>query len=65
MASIPQHKRMAMGQKVTGMKKGGSVTSPRSMNPAPTGKGVPQSPITTQKATNGLPGMKKGGSCSG
>lgn len=65
MASISQHKRMAMGEKVSGMKKGGKVSAPKMMNPAPNmnKSGMPQSPITTQKATNGLPGMKKGGRC--
>jgi hypothetical protein len=68
MASISQHKRMAMGEKVTGMKKGGAVAGPaRSMNAAPNMNktGIPQNPLTTQKANNGIPGMKKGGSMKG
>lgn len=70
---ISQHKKMAMGTKVTGMKKGGIVAAPKApkqmmpFNSAPAtamGRktGMPQSPITTEKATNSIPGMKKGGS---
>lgn len=56
-SGLSQHKRMAMGK---GFAKGGSV-------PAPGGKplktGIPDSPITKSKMGNGIPGMKKGGSC--
>lgn len=52
---MSQHKRMAEGQKV-GFKTGGSV-------PKPLKTGVPDSPITKAKMANGIPGMKKGGSC--
>lgn len=65
MAYIGQHKRMAMGEKVTGMKKGGAVAPAKNLNPAPNmnKSGIPQNPMVTQKANNGIPGMKKGGKC--
>ena len=52
MSAIPQHKRMAMGEKVTGMKKGGAVKT-----------GIPDSPMEKVKRQNGIPGMKAGGPC--
>lgn len=52
---IPQHKRMAMGQRDVGFKKGGFVT--------PVKKGVPDSPLEKGKRANGVPGMKHGGKC--
>lgn len=50
---IPQHTRMAMGEKLTGqaLKKGGRVT------------GMPMNPITKARRSNGIPGMKDGGKC--
>lgn len=48
---IPQHKRMAMGQKLAS---GGSVLK----------TGIPDSPIEKSKRNNGIPGFKKGGSIS-
>ncbi len=53
MSMIPQHKRMAMGEKV-GMKKGGSVKT-----------GIPDSPMEKVKRQNGIPGMKSGGKVKG
>lgn len=42
-----------MGQKVTGMKKGGLI------------KGLPESPLTTAKRSNDIPGYKAGGKAMG
>lgn len=52
--AIPQHKRLAMGDKV-GFKKGGSVGGQLLKT------GIPDSPIETARRNNGIPGMKKGG----
>jgi len=56
MDKVPQHKRMAMGEKV-GFKKGGAV-APRLLK-----TGTPDSPLEKAKRANGIPGMKKGGKC--
>jgi hypothetical protein len=58
-SNIPQHKRMAMGEK-PGFKRGGSV-SPSSTKPLKSG--MKDSPLETVKRNNGIPGMKKGGAC--
>lgn len=63
MDATPQHKRMAMGQKVTGMKSGGPVMPSMPMAQSARKTGIPDSPITKVKAANGIPGMKKGGKC--
>lgn len=56
--AIPQHKRLAMGDKV-GFKKGGSM----GMGGAKLLKtGIPDSPIEMARRSNGIPGMKNGGS---
>lgn len=52
-SSIPQHKRLAMGQ---GYKKGGSVQAPKNLK-----TGIPDTPIEKAKRANGVPGMKNGG----
>lgn len=52
MSAIPQHKRIAMGEAVTGMKKGGLVTRKT---------GIPDTPLEGVKRKNGIPGMKSGG----
>lgn len=51
MSAIPQHKRLAMGEKVSGMKNGGPVRK----------TGIPDSPLETVKRKNSVPGMKSGG----
>jgi len=53
--AIPQHKRMAMGQKDIGFAKGGAVETKLLKT------GIPTSPITDAKRANGIPGMKRGG----
>lgn len=53
---VPQHKRMAMGDKV-GFKSGGMVSSPLRST------GKPITPLTAAKRRNGVPGMKGGGAC--
>ena len=75
MASGPmnQHKRMASGEKITGMKKGGSVKGMPmpAANPAsppdefwfsgsryaPPKTGISEPPITKVKRVNGIPGV--------
>ena len=52
--TTPQHKRMAMGERV-GFKSGGLVQS------KPLKTGIPDSPIEVAKRANGIPGMKTGG----
>jgi len=61
--NISQHKRMAMGQQVTGMKKGGPVVKPAPMTAPIPKTGMRNSPIENVKRVNGVPGMKKGGKC--
>lgn len=61
--AIPLHKKLAMGQP-TGYKSGGIVRTPvgaGAMVPKPSGS--MRNPLTTAKMNNGVPGMKKGGSC--
>lgn len=55
-SAIPQHKRMAMGQKPAGYKAGGLIKPGRDT-------GFKDTPIEKAKRANGIPGMKKGGSC--
>lgn len=55
-SSIPQHKRMAMGQKPQGYKTGGLVRPTRDT-------GLQDTPLEKAKRANGIPGMKKGGHC--
>lgn len=56
-SNIPMHKRNAMGQRV-GFKTGGSVGG------VPLRKtGLPDTPQENARRRNGVPGMKKGGSC--
>jgi hypothetical protein len=61
--AINQHKRMAMGQSVTGMKKGGSVQPPVNFGPAkqespvPPKGGFQQAPLTKVKRANGVKGV--------
>lgn len=50
---VPQHKQIAMGDKVNGMKKGGLV------------KGLPGNAVTTAKRNNDIPAFKKGGMVKG
>lgn len=52
---VPMHKRMAMGQ-TQNLKTGGSVR--------PSKTGIPDTPLENARRANGIPGMKKGGSCS-
>lgn len=68
---INQHKRLAMGDTVKGYAKGGSIgvnvaarapVGGGDMVPKP-GAGRAMSPITVAKRNNGVPGMKKGGTC--
>lgn len=62
MDKVPQRKRMAMGAGPLpgNFKKGGLIASPK----VPSNKtGLRDSPIETIKRANGIPGMKKGGSC--
>ena len=54
-SNVPQHKRLAMGQRV-GFKDGGSLPAPKVLK-----SGTPMSPITKAKRDNGVPGFKKGG----
>lgn len=64
--SIPQHKRMAMGQERVGFKKGGAVAagaSPLVAAPKVLKGGAPNSPLTKAKRANGVVGMKRGGAC--
>ena len=51
MKDVPQHKRMAMGEKVSGMKAGGAVRK----------TGMAMNPVEKAKRANGVPGMKMGG----
>lgn len=51
---IPQHKRLAMGERA-GFKKGGSVPARKT--------GIPDTPLEGAKRANGVPGMKHGGKC--
>lgn len=68
---IPQHKRMAAGDKNIGFAAGGSVGTrmpnlgtAKARPPKPSiGGGMPESPLTVAKRNNGVVGMKKGGSC--
>lgn len=60
---IPQHKRMAGGDKAVGFKKGGAVPS-IGMPSAPIKSGVKDTPLEKVKRANGIPGMKRGGSCA-
>lgn len=56
---VPQRKRLAMGQKLAG---GGMVRTPTgagAMVARP--RGLPQSPLTTARHNNGIPGMCMGG----
>jgi hypothetical protein len=53
-AGISQHKQMAMGQ-TPKVGAGGNYARGGSV------KGIPTSPITDVKRSNGIPGMKKGG----
>lgn len=66
MANVGQHKRMAMGQNVTGYARGGSVMSKMDIS-GTSGRllksGKPDSPIEKAKRANGVPGMKSGGKC--
>lgn len=55
-SKIPQHKRMACGDRV-GFKKGGAVLP----NPNVLKSGMPETPMTKAKHVNGIPGMKRGG----
>lgn len=59
-SQIPQHKRLAMGEKV-GFKSGGIIGA--SARPANLKTGLKDSPLETVKRANGIPGMKKGGKC--
>lgn len=54
--AIPQHKRLAAGEKV-GFKKGGLVGASSGLLKS----GKPTSPLTDAKRANGVPGYKKGG----
>lgn len=55
---VPQHKRLAQGEKV-GFKSGGPVPA----KAAPLKTGMKDSPIEKVKRNNGIPGMKAGGKC--
>ncbi len=54
--NVSQHKRMAMGPQVTGMRNGGAVGE------QPRKTGVAMNPLTKSKMMNGVPGLKDGGS---
>jgi hypothetical protein len=57
---VNMHKRLAMGDSVKGYAKGGSIgRDVPSLVPVPTGRAV--NPIRAAKATNGVPGFKRGG----
>ena len=51
-----QHKRLAMGKPVNGLKMGGAVTVKT---------GMKDSPLTMAKRENGVPGFKAGGKVKG
>jgi len=65
-SKIPQHKRMAQGDRV-GFARGGAVRAPNvtpvgvpaQMVPTPAGKSG--SPLTSARRNNGIPGMCAGG----
>lgn len=62
-SQINQHKRLAMGQSLSGgntgqFAKGGRVGAPASRDLK---TGIPDSPLTVAKMNNGIPGLKKGG----
>ena len=60
---IPQHKRMAMGEKLK-FARGGAVGMLAPQGPANTRllrTGIPDTPIENAKRANGIPGLKKGG----
>lgn len=57
-SKMPQHKRMACGEAV-GFKKGGLVANP----PSPVKSGVKDTPLEKVRRANGIPGMKRGGTC--
>lgn len=61
MDSMPQHKRLAQGERV-GFKKGGSVAMPAE---AYRKTGLKETPLERSKRDNGVPGMKKGGKACG
>lgn len=61
---IRQRARLAMGDTVKGYAKGGSIGIGAPVVAKPT-SGLPESPVTRAKRNNGIPGMKKGGSCGG
>lgn len=54
---IKQHTRMAMGAMPAGYRRGGSVAPPSKPTPGAV------NPLRAAKQSNGIPGMKKGGSC--
>lgn len=57
--NVPQHKRMAMGQRVNYRAGGGVSISNISSTALKSGK--PDSPLEKAKRQNGVPGMRKGG----
>lgn len=60
-SKLPQHKRMAQGERV-GFKSGGSTGQYR---PPSKKTGLDDSPIEKVKRRNGVPGMKDGGCACG
>lgn len=52
-SKVPQHKRMAMGSKAVGFKKGG-IVPPR---PAIVKSGVKDSPLEKVRRSNGMKGV--------
>lgn len=58
---IPQHKRMAMGERVN--YRGGGSISISNVSSTPLKSGKPDSPLEKAKRDNKVPGMKKGGKC--
>lgn len=56
------HKRLAMGDTVKGYAQGGRIASSiPAVDVKPSGRAV--NPLRAVKATNGIPGHKKGGRC--
>ena len=65
-SAINQHKRMAMGQGAPqNLARGGRVSAPvGSSGMVPRPSGAAQSPLTTARHNNGVPGMCGGGTAT-
>lgn len=59
---VNMHKRLAMGDTVKGYAQGGRIASSiPAVDVKPSGRAT--NPLRAVKATNGIPGFKKGGKC--